>query len=40
MSRTLLVAMSLTDLCVWMVSSCSRHHSSSSSVSIIILHDD
>lgn len=36
-SNTLLVAMSLTDLCVWIVSSCSRHHSSSSSVSIIIL---
>jgi len=31
---TLLVAISLTDLWVWMVSSCSRHHSSSSSVSV------
>ena len=30
--QTLLVAMSLTDRCVWIVSSCSRHQSSSPSV--------
>jgi len=29
---TLLVAMSLTDRCVWIVSSCSRHQSNSPSV--------
>jgi len=31
--RTLMAAMSATERCVCIVSSCSRHHSSSSSVS-------